>query len=176
MKQHEPDWDAVFNEFLGPVYNYFLYRVNDVHLAEDLTSTTFVRAWRSRAEYDPGRAPIRTWLFVIAHHVAVDHYRRHRPSSISIDMLADLPDPQPAPESLLQIEFDKKQLGAAIATLPEREQEVIALKYGAEMRNQDIARLLGLSPTNVSSILHRTVQHLRRLMMQRKEIEKHGSR
>jgi RNA polymerase sigma-70 factor, ECF subfamily len=45
--------------------------------------------------------------------------------------------------------------------LPEREQELIALKYGADLTNREIARLTGLSETNVGSILYRVVRKLR---------------
>ena len=45
--------------------------------------------------------------------------------------------------------------------LPEREREVIALRYGSGLTNRAIARLTGLSESNVGTILHRTVARLR---------------
>lgn len=45
--------------------------------------------------------------------------------------------------------------------LEERERELVALKYGAGLTNRDIARLTGLSESNVGVILHRTVRSLR---------------
>jgi RNA polymerase sigma-70 factor (ECF subfamily) len=49
-----------------------------------------------------------------------------------------------------------------LQTLPPREQELVALKYGAEATNRAIAELTGLSESNVGTILHRVVQALRR--------------
>jgi len=46
--------------------------------------------------------------------------------------------------------------------LSEREQELIALKYGAELDNRQIAKLTGLTESNVGTILHRAVLTLRR--------------
>ena len=48
-----------------------------------------------------------------------------------------------------------------MAELSPRERELIALKYGAELTNQEIARLTGLSDTNVGTILSRTISTLR---------------
>jgi RNA polymerase sigma-70 factor, ECF subfamily len=48
-----------------------------------------------------------------------------------------------------------------MARLPERERELLALKFGAGATNRDIARVTGLSESNVGTILHRTVQALR---------------
>ena len=57
---------------------------------------------------------------------------------------------------------DLARLGALLETLPQREQELVALKYGAEATNRAIAELTGLSESNVGTILHRVVQALRR--------------
>ncbi len=53
--------------------------------------------------------------------------------------------------------------------LPQREQDVIALKYGADMTNRAIADLTGLSESNVGTILHRTVSKLQGLLKQKGE-------
>jgi RNA polymerase sigma-70 factor (ECF subfamily) len=52
-------------------------------------------------------------------------------------------------------------LHTLLAQLSEREQELVALKYGAGHTNRRIARLTGLTETNIGSILHRAVQKLR---------------
>ena len=57
---------------------------------------------------------------------------------------------------------DVERLKRLLEDLPAREQELVALKYGAEATNRAIAELTGLSETNVGTILHRVVQQLRR--------------
>jgi RNA polymerase sigma-70 factor (ECF subfamily) len=57
---------------------------------------------------------------------------------------------------------DLARLGALVQRLSLREQELVALKYGAEATNRTIAELTGLSESNVGTILHRVVQTLRR--------------
>jgi len=155
----EADWDALYAEQLPRVYNFFRYRVGDGAIAEDLTSATFEKAWRSRHRYRRDLAAFGTWLLVIARNVATDHYRRRRDHA-PIEAAAEVAG-GPGPEELYERSADLERLGRLLATLPERERELVALKYGADMTNRAIARLTGLSESNVGTILHRTVAGLR---------------
>ena len=65
------------------------------------------------------------------------------------------------PEELAEQRSDAARLERLLGGLPDRERELVALKYGAGLTNRAIARLTGLSESNVGTILHRTVQGLR---------------
>ncbi|MBN2394405.1 MAG: sigma-70 family RNA polymerase sigma factor [Anaerolineae bacterium] len=152
------DWDALYADELPRVYNFFRYRVYDHQVAEDLTATTFERAWRSRNQYRRDRSGFSTWLFTIARNVAIDYYRRRRTDG---SLQADLPSDAAPLDEGQQLRDDVRQLKRLLATLPPRERELIALKYGAGLTNRAIAQLVGLSETNVGTILHRVVKQLR---------------
>jgi RNA polymerase sigma-70 factor (ECF subfamily) len=154
----EEDWDAVFAEQLPRVYNFFRYRVGDGPVAEDLTAATFEKVWRSRHRYRRDRAAFGTWVFAVARNVAVDHYRRRR-AHAPLEDAAGLPG-GPTPEDLTAHRSDLARLETLLARRPEREREILALKYGAEMTNREVARTTGLSESNVGTILHRAVQAL----------------
>jgi len=153
------DWDAVYAEQLPRVYNFFRYRVGDGPAAEDLTSITFEKAWRARGRYRRDLGAFSTWLLTIARRVAVDHYRAQRPH-LALDEAADVAG-GPTPEELSERRSDLERLAGLLAALPEREREIVALKYGAGLTNRAIAGLVRLSESNVGTILHRTVQSLR---------------
>jgi RNA polymerase sigma-70 factor (ECF subfamily) len=153
------EWDARYAEALPRVYNFFRYRVGDGPLAEDLTSITFEKAWRARERYDRDRAAFGTWLFTVARNVAVDHFRAQRPT-VALDEAEDLPG-GPTPEDLAERRSDHEHLGRLLARRTDRERELLALKYGAECTNREIARMTGLSESNVGTILHRAVEALR---------------
>ncbi len=155
----ESEWDALFAESLPRVYNFFRYRVGDGPLAEDLTSTAFEKAWRARSRYRHDRAAFGTWLFTVARNVAVDHFRSARPT-VPLEEAEELPG-GPTPEDLAVGRSDEEHLGRLLARRTEREREILALKYGAECTNREIARMTGLSETNVGTILHRAVAALR---------------
>jgi RNA polymerase sigma-70 factor, ECF subfamily len=154
------DWDALYTVWLPRVYNYFRYRVGDDPLAEDLTATTFIKAWRSRVDYDPALGAVSTWLFAIARHVAADHFRSRQPD-LPLVGFETLPD-EDRVELVVEQHAEHAALTLLLLALPSREREIIALKYGAEMTNRAIAAVTGLTESNVGTILHRTVQTLRK--------------
>jgi RNA polymerase sigma-70 factor, ECF subfamily len=161
------DWDEAFREGLPSVYNYFRYRGFDRPTAEDLTSATFEKAWRARDRYRRDRAGVATWLVAIARNVAIDHLRRPR-LDVPLDERTDAPD-EATPETEALRAAERRRLAALVAALPEREREVLALKYGAGATNRAIARLTGLGESNVGTILHRTVAALRARWDEREE-------
>ena len=155
-----PDWDAVYAEQLPRVYNFFRYQLRDETLAEDLTATTFEKAWRAREGYRHDLAGFATWLLAIARNVAVDHLRSRREHA-PLEDAEDVSAPG-TPEEESATASDAERLRALLARLPERERELVALKYGAGATNRAIAKLTGLSESNVGTIVHRVVQALRR--------------
>ena len=152
------DWDTIYAAELPRVYNFLRYRVHDDALAQDLTATTFEKAWRARGQFQQKKAAFSTWLFTIASNVVRDHYRQQRP-------FADITTLEIADAQLTEQVVQQKQalakLGKLLATLPEREQEIISLKFGAELTNRQIARVMNLSSLNIGVILFRSLRKLR---------------
>jgi RNA polymerase sigma-70 factor (ECF subfamily) len=153
------DFEVLYQEELPRVYNFFRYRVGDDQIAEDLTAETFEKAWRNREKYRNDLASFSTWLFTLARRIGTDFYRRHK-STVSLDEVASVPDPQVL-EDIAQQRADFKRLSLLLSRLAERERELVALKYGAGLTNRAITRITGLSESNVSTILHRVTQQLR---------------
>jgi RNA polymerase sigma-70 factor (ECF subfamily) len=160
LSSAEPDWDAVYAEQLPRVYNFFRYRVRDTAAAEDLTSQTFEKAWRARHRYRRDLAGFTTWLLAIARNVAIDHRRSHREHA-PLEYAAEVPAVG-TPEDTQTHASDRERLAALIELLPERDRELLALKYGAGATNRAIAEITNLSESNVGTIIHRAVQTLRR--------------
>jgi RNA polymerase sigma-70 factor, ECF subfamily len=157
----ELDWDELYSEQLPRIYNYFRFRVGNDADAEDLTARTFESAWKARERYRKDLAGFSTWLFTIAHNIAVDFLRSRR-SQIPLDAVEEMAA-DGTPEEGAARDSDLRRLSALSARLSEREQELIALKYGAALDNRQISKLTHLSESNVGTILHRAVETLRRL-------------
>lgn len=155
----EVDWDAAYADQLPRIYNYFRFRLGSEADVEDLTARTFEKAWSARERYRRDLAGFSTWLFRIARNVGHDYLRARRahvPLEEALEVAVDA-----TPQTELERGSDLARLAALTRQLPEREQELIALKYGAAMSNRAIAQLTGLSESNVGTILHRTVRVLR---------------
>jgi len=155
----EADWEALYRQELPRIYNFFRYRTGDSALAEDLTSITFEKAWRARHQHRRDLAAFSTWLFAIARNVAIDHFRRRR-----VELPIEELDEAPAPDDIeadthRRLQF--RRLSRLLAELPDRERELLALKYGSGCTNREIAGLTGMSESNIGTILYRTLQRLR---------------
>ena len=155
----EEDWDALYADQLPRVLNFLRYRIGNAAVAEDLTSHTFEKAWVARHRYRRDLAKFSTWLLVIARNVANDYFRRQR-DMVPLEAAESVATSQ-TPEAVAERRADGEQLAVLLARLPERERELVALKYGSELNNRQIARITGLSESNVGTILHRTIQVLR---------------
>jgi RNA polymerase sigma-70 factor, ECF subfamily len=155
----ETDFEAVYHAELPRIYNFFRYRLGDGPLAEDLTATTFEKAWRHRHQYRRDLAAFSTWLFIIARRVAADYYRQHQPPT-SLETLTDLASDLNT-ETAVQQRADFARLQQLLSRLTDRDRELVALKYGAGLTNRAIARITNLSESNVGTIIHRVVQSLR---------------
>ncbi len=154
------DFESIYQAEVPRIYHFFCYRFGEGPLAEDLTASTFEKAWRGRERFRQ-QAAFSTWLFTIARHVAEDYNRKHRyHAEVSLEEAGDAPDSAILEEQVEQ-KADFAQLSLLLARLADRDRELVALKYGAGLTNRAIAQLTGLTESNVAVILHRTLQTLR---------------
>jgi RNA polymerase sigma-70 factor (ECF subfamily) len=157
MSGADSEFARVYDQHVWDVYGFITYRVRDRHLAEDLTQETFIRALRAWPRFDPRKASERTWLLVIARNLLIDHHRRDRSDpEAEIDERA-LPS-TPGPEADLA---RWSELSDALAELNDRDREIVALRFGADLTGPEIAEVLGLSLSNVQQILSRSLRRLR---------------
>jgi RNA polymerase sigma-70 factor (ECF subfamily) len=159
METNELNWDALYAHEAPRVYNYFRFRLGSDSEVEDLTARTFERAWRARSRYRRDLAGFATWLFKIAQNIGTDHLRarhEHLPLDAALEVTME-----GTPERDAEQRSNLRRLALLCAALPERERELVALKYGAVTNNRVIAELTGLSESNVGTILHRVLQTLR---------------
>jgi RNA polymerase sigma factor (sigma-70 family) len=85
-----PAATAFVRRFQGNVYGLALSITRDRALAEDVAQEAFVRAWKSAATYDPGRASVATWLLTITRNTAIDAVRARRSSPASPQLLEEV--------------------------------------------------------------------------------------
>ncbi len=153
------DWESAYRDLLPKVFRFFAYRIGDAQIAEDLASSTFERAWKVRRRYKSDLGAFEAWVFGIARNVAADHFRRLRPSRRLDQAIEDAAD-DPVEETV-ERKGDFERLSNLLAQLPPRERELVSLKYGGRLTNRAIARVTGLSESNVGTILYRVVSRLR---------------
>lgn len=152
------DWENVYRTQMPRIYNFLRYRLRDEMVTEDLTAVTFEKAWRHRSSYKPESAAFTTWLFTIARNTATDFLRVQKDE---LPLKETAVSNHLTPEETVSKREDLAALQEIVAGLPDREQEILALKYGAELSNRQIAKQMKLSSVNVRIILFRTIRKLR---------------
>ncbi|MCX6024675.1 MAG: sigma-70 family RNA polymerase sigma factor [Chloroflexi bacterium] len=145
---------------LQRLYRYTFFRVGDRSLAEDLTESVFLRAWEARRGFHIGTSPFIGWLYRIAHNVVVDHYRTSRPGAELEDRL---PSQENVAERMEELE-QRRQLATALRSLDPTSQQVISLRFAAELDHAQVARLMGRSESAVRVIQYRALRKLRALL------------
>ena len=159
-----PDFESWFRDYREPVYRYVRFRVATREVAEDITSDVFMKALRSLSRYDHRRSAPQTWLLRIARNAVTDHLRalRRRGSlHISLDRVPDLVSRAPSQEERLLREEQLRKVFNGLAALKEADQEILSLRYGAGLDNQEIAGSLSITPNAVAVRLHRALRRLK---------------
>jgi len=141
-------------ELIRRVYSYVAYRIGHGPEGEDVTSTTFERALRYRDSFDAAKGSAQAWVLGIARTCIADHFRTNAVSN------AELHDVR-AGESVESEALDRLTVQAAVARLGERDQELIALRYGADLKVREIATLLDERTNTIEVALHRALARLR---------------
>jgi RNA polymerase sigma factor (sigma-70 family) len=152
----------LYDHYFPRIFNYVRYRVQDSNLADDLTALIFERALQHISHYNQEKGTFSVWIFAIARNAISDHLRaqrRHR--WFSLDTIWEWASSSPQPDELVIKGETRDELLEALEGLGERERDIIALKYGAQLTNRRIASLTGLSESNVAVILYRSVRRLR---------------
>jgi RNA polymerase sigma-70 factor (ECF subfamily) len=160
----DPSWqrfEVLYRATRDDVYAYVLTLLRDRGAAEDVTALAFERAYRHRRTFDRRRGEERAWLFGIARNAALDELRRRR----RVAALAFEPDDwgEPAaPEDEADVTLRRTAVRVALASLSARDREIVALKFHAGLTNAELGRVLGVSESNAGTLLHRTIEKLRK--------------
>ena len=143
---------------LGPqLHRFFAVQFASRRDADDLLQETWLRIHEVRHTYRPGQ-PVLPWLYAIARHIRVDHYRKARRTESREESLDENPEiPQPAGAEAART----PDLEAILANLPESQREVIAMLKVAGMSLDEVARATSSSVGSVKQKAHRAYERLR---------------
>ncbi len=126
--------------------------------AGDVVQETFCRLCRARRSEVESRLP--AWLYRVCRNLATDVLRKER----RMKPLAALPEgssQSASPPALAEQREDADRLAGALLALPDRQQELVRLKFQHGLSYKQIAEVSGLSVSNVGFILHTALKHLK---------------
>jgi RNA polymerase sigma-70 factor (ECF subfamily) len=153
-------FEELYRSSRDDVYAYVATLLRDQSAAEDVTELAFERAYRRRRTFDRRRGEERAWLFGIARNAALDELRRRKRLAT---LVVDPEDPAAdGPDDGAEVALARTVVRQALSELPAREREIVALKFHAGLSNAELARVLGVSESNAGTLLHRTMEKLRK--------------
>jgi len=159
-RENPTQFGALYERHVDAIYAYALHRTRDRTVAEDVVAETFHRALENLDRYEWRGVPFSAWLYRIASNVIAARYR-HEPT-MPLDVAAEVQDEGIGPERSLLLGERRGELQAAVAALPQEQQQVVILRYGQDLRNKEIAHIMGRSEGAIKQLLHRAMQGLQR--------------
>ena len=153
-------FENLYRNTFPRVYAYVASMLRDRSAAEEVTAQAFERAYRKRGGFSARRGSPEAWVFGIARNAALDELRRRKRRARLETEPGDVWSPGPDEEA--ERAFRRDEVRAALATLDPRDRDLVALKFAGGLSNGEIARVLGISESNVGSRLHRAVEKLRK--------------
>ena len=153
---------ALYDRYVGRIYNYIYYRTGNQHDAEDLTARVFFRAMRHITNYTDRGVPFSAWLYRIAHNLVANWHRDNsRRQETVLEDGYSLGGDQEHPEAELVQNEEHDALLRIIGDLPEERQQLLILKFVEHMSNAEIGQVMGRTEGAVKSLYHRTLLSLR---------------
>jgi RNA polymerase sigma-70 factor (ECF subfamily) len=141
-------------ELIRRVYAYVAYRIGEGPDAEDVTSEAFARALRYRDSFDQRRGDPTAWLIGIARRCIAAHFGDR------VEVASELVEGASTGD-LADDAIERIELRRVLASLDDRDRELVALRYGADLSARQIAELLELRVNTVEVALHRALRRLR---------------
>lgn len=151
-------------QLYAPLILRFLYmRTQERESAQDLTQDVFLRVVKGIPSFEyHGEKSFLGWLYTIAHNVFIAQVRRKRQLLTPLDETLEVVDP--GGQDRVTSAFNRIFLMNAMKQLTTDQQQVLSLKFFADLTNQEIANVIGRSEGAVKSLQHRAIQALQQII------------
>ncbi len=157
--------EKIYRQYYKRIYNYICFRINNHFDAEELVNTVFEKAMRGWETFRPEQSPLEAWLVGIARNVVTDYLRsKKRKFFLPLEDILSLASPQSSPLEIALQKEEHQELIKAMAQLKDRERQVLSLRFATELKNNEIAQIMGISESNVGVIIHRGLKKLMKVL------------
>ena len=164
----ESAFDRIYHRHRGGVFRYLLRHCRDRAMAEELHQDIWMRVIEARARYQP-QARFTTWLYTIAHHRLVDHWRRSGLRVVSLDdedggVEEPAGNPGHNPERQVEARESLARLLQALTALPPAQREAFLLHEEAGLTVEEIAAATGTNAEAAKSRLRYALAKLKKAL------------
>ncbi|MDN4492556.1 RNA polymerase sigma factor [Ureibacillus aquaedulcis] len=162
LKNLESSIIVIYNEHYLDVFRFLVCFSGNQNDAEDLTQEVFIRVLKSLPNFKTD-TNIKTWIFSIAKHVAIDHYRKKKFTAIFKDgFFTRLESKDKKPDEELETTELEHFIHEAISRLKPNHRAVVILRGINEFSVKETAAILQCSESKVKVDYHRALRDLKR--------------
>lgn len=155
------DFEQVYQTYFKSVYRYIRRLSGDEHLAEEITSETFVQVMRSIGSFR-GDCDLRVWICQIAKNTYYTHLKKqNRVAALDEEAWLALADPAAPVEERLDAKEDAQRIRALLHALPEPYKEVFMWRTLGELSFAEIGALYGKTANWACVTYHRARQQIK---------------
>lgn len=158
-------FETLYLRSRAALYRWLLRQLGRPELAMELFRDIWLRVIRAHQRYSP-QARFRTYLYHLAHHVLIDHYR-HRAEGFPPSYDQEMPvSAEPSSDADLPAASRRQaeRLLQLVGRLPEAPREVFLLREETQLGMEEIARVTDVKPEVARTRLHAALQFLRQGM------------
>jgi RNA polymerase sigma-70 factor (ECF subfamily) len=171
LQKNETALGELYDRYHRLIFSVALNVVGRREDAEEITLDVFTRVWEKSGTYQSERAKVTTWLTRMTRNRAIDLLRREevRPMKHSISWAAvtfEPADMKNNPEASATLSLETQRVRATMSTLPEIQQEVLALAYFKGYTHSEIAKLLDLPLGTAKARIRSGMRQLRALLLE----------
>lgn len=157
-------FEQLYQRYAGGLLNFILQRVPDRSEAEELLQETFVRLLKDK-RFEPTRATVGTYLYVIARNLTLNHLRDHgtlrRLPLETSGLQGWSSQDHEAPDARIGQHQQLKALEVALEALPEAQREAFLLRHRQDRSYQEIAEIVNCPVGTAKSRVHLAIATLR---------------
>lgn len=152
----------VLNRFEGPLLKYATSFLGDSDRAQDVVQDTFIKLWKQDREAIESR--LAPWLFTVCRNAALDVLKKDKRMKPLAAPEGRLVSDRKSPDMLTEHKEEKRRVLSFLEKLPDRQRELLRLKFQSGLRYQEISDVTGLSVSNVGYLIHTAMKTLRQQM------------
>jgi len=163
-KNDKKAFEQLYEIYFDKIYSYIYYKTYNHYITEDLTSETFFKVMRNISKYiEKEDIPFSAWIFKIAQNTVNDYYRKKK-VFIELDKIENSIQHDINVEEQVLKKIDNKKLIEALNKLTEEQREVVILRYGSNLKLNQIAKIKNKSEVAIRGLFFRAVNSLRNLL------------
>jgi RNA polymerase sigma-70 factor (ECF subfamily) len=157
-QQDKAAFAPLYERYVDQIFAYVFTLTKDRELAEDVTAATFARAIEELPRFEWRGVPYSAWLYRVASNLVARHKRRGDLMELSLHVPAD----GLAPDEIVEKNTHEAEIRAMVATRPADQRQAIVLRFAGDLRNKEIADIMGRSEGAIKLLTFRALTNLRR--------------